>query len=181
VAYAGQGENQLAVSALKQGLDLKKSLNKVDAEVLITLGRSQGQLRQYADGLESCRRAIQLQPNADVLAGAHRCLGRIYGESGQRENAIAAFREAIRVYPDDANAHFELASAYTRVAQYQNAVASFKQALRLSPNEPDGHYSLGLTYVLMGSKGEALQVYRTLQKLDMELAKELAAEINRMK
>ncbi|MFN2500243.1 MAG: tetratricopeptide repeat protein, partial [Pyrinomonadaceae bacterium] len=63
-------------------------------------------------------------------------------------------------------------------AAYQQAVTFYQQAIRLKTNNADAHSGLGYTYVEMGRKQEALQIYRTLQRLDPKKAQELYAEIN---
>ena len=52
---------------------------------------------------------------------------------GRLEEAMAAFREAIRVKPDHANAHNNLGVALIKQGRWQEAMASFREAIRLNP------------------------------------------------
>ena len=60
-------------------------------------------------------------------------------------------------------------------------MAAFQQAIRLKPGYAECYSFLGLAYVGMGNKEQALQVYKKLQTIDKEAARELLDVINTMK
>ena len=48
--------------------------------------------------------------------------------------AINAYKQTIRLKPDDAKAHCGLGVAYVELGRYQEAVEACKEAIRLKPN-----------------------------------------------
>jgi Flp pilus assembly protein TadD len=64
-------------------------------------------------------------------------LGISLGESGRLDEAIASFREAVRLKPDFARAHFNLGVALYRRGDRAGAAAALREAGRLDPGDPD--------------------------------------------
>jgi Flp pilus assembly protein TadD len=62
--------------------------------------------------------------------------------------------------------------------KFPEAQTTLQQAIRLQPNHPLLHYSLGLVDLKLGRREEAMQEYRTLQRLHPDGAKALYAVIN---
>jgi len=87
-------------------------------------------------------------------------LGLAYGNAGQYEEAIASYKEAIRIKPDDADAHYNLGVTYGESGQYEEAIASYKEALRIKPDDADAHYNLGYVYRELGQYEEAIASFK---------------------
>ena len=86
----------------------------------------------WAGELEDAQAEVRLNPNNAKL---HINLGLSYRESGQYQEAIASFKEAIRIKPDFAVPHYVLGYTYgSLLGQYQEAIAEYKEALRLDPD-----------------------------------------------
>ena len=60
-------------------------------------------------------------------------LGLIYHSQGKYDEAIASYKEAIRIRPDYTNAYYGLGMTYKSLGQYQDAIASYKEAIRIKP------------------------------------------------
>ena len=63
--------------------------------------------------------------------------------------------------------------AYRGLDRDAEAVEAYKEAIRLEPDNASAHFGLGLTHLMSGNRGAALDEYRTLRKLDRELAESL--------
>ena len=77
------------------------------------------------------REAIRTRPtdvaaNENLLGIAMRCQEKL-------REAIAAFRESIRLNPDFADAHYNLARTLYRQEKAVEAIPEFREALRLDP------------------------------------------------
>jgi tetratricopeptide (TPR) repeat protein len=96
------------------------------------------------------------------------------------EDAVAYYREAIRLGPDYAEAREGLGSAYYALKRFPDAEAALKDAIRLKPDLADAHFGLGMTLLAMGRKAEAQRVSVTLRRLDKGRAQQLDAAIGRM-
>jgi tetratricopeptide (TPR) repeat protein len=84
---------------------------------------------------------------------------------GHDDEAIAAFREAIRLQPGYADAYYSLGLIYTKQGQNDQALEVYRQALRLNPNLPSAYYGLWGLYKLKGHASEAQQAWQSYQAL----------------
>jgi tetratricopeptide (TPR) repeat protein len=57
-----------------------------------------------------------------------------YGKLGRYTEAIEAFKQAIRINPDYADAYFNLGVVYVKLGRYTEAIETFKQAIRINPD-----------------------------------------------
>jgi len=63
-------------------------------------------------------------------------------ERGKLDEAIAEFREAIRINPDFAEAHYNLGKAWHGLGELDLAVAEWREAIRLKPDYALAHYAI---------------------------------------
>lgn len=75
-------------------------------------------------------------------AGAHNRLGLIAQSQGQRDEAIAHFREAVKLRPLFQGAHSNLGDALRAKGDWQGATSAYRQALSADPNFLDAHLKL---------------------------------------
>src|SRR5215469_11335098 len=61
------------------------------------------------------------------------------------DEAIADYRKALALEPNDALSHYNLALALKYHGDTKQAVEEFETALRLKPNWADAHFGLGAT------------------------------------
>jgi len=66
-----------------------------------------------------------------------------------------------------------LGTAYTQIRRWQDAKNAFQQAVRIKPDYAVAHYFLGVTNYAMDDSSAALDEYKILKKLDVELADRL--------
>jgi len=67
------------------------------------------------------------------------------------------------------------------LAAYQQALSLYQQLVRLKPNEGYLLYGLGHSFLGLGQKEQATRIYRRLQTVAPNFAKDLLAEINKTK
>lgn len=75
-------------------------------------------------------------------------------KQGKPEEAIAALREAIRIFPDYFNAHFVLANELVKAGKHGEAIAQLDEARRINPRDDRIYELFGL--VLMEQKKYAV-------------------------
>ena len=100
-------------------------------------------------------------------------LGFAYEKSGMHKEAIRAFKEAIRIEPDLAEAHYNLGVVYEKSGMHKEAIEASKQAIRIKPDMALAHYNLGLAYLSVNDRGSALEQYKILKDLNAESANKL--------
>ncbi|HYV05794.1 MAG TPA: tetratricopeptide repeat protein [Blastocatellia bacterium] len=132
-------------------------------------------LLEWDNALMSARRAVLLKPDD---ANARYWLGWIYFH-GVQDNAaaMAHLQEALRLKPADQDALHELAVVSVYRGQYANAVTLLQRVIRLKPDYAEAYWFLGITYLKTDDRQHAQQVYRTLQRIDKDLAGEFAARM----
>jgi tetratricopeptide (TPR) repeat protein len=84
-------------------------------------------------------------------------LGVAYGESGSYEQAIEAFKQAIRINPDYVHVHYNLGAAFIKLGMHKEGLEACKQAIRIDPAIAEAHYNLGFAYVNLGRYKEAIE------------------------
>ena len=65
-------------------------------------------------------------------------------DKGQLDEAIAEFRKALQIQPDNAYARNDLGTALRAKGQWDEAIAEYREALQIKPDYADAHYNLGI-------------------------------------
>jgi tetratricopeptide (TPR) repeat protein len=95
----------------------------------------------------------------------HGNLGTVLVEQGRQEEAIAHYREALRLRPEFPSAHTNLGNAYLRLGRTQEALGHYREAVRLDPANALRHRNLGLALTRAGQGEEAAACYREAERL----------------
>jgi tetratricopeptide (TPR) repeat protein len=92
---------------------------------------------------------------------------------GRIEEGIALLEQALKLNPDDEEAHFNLGYALARKGDLAGAVERYKKALELLPDYVEAHNNLGNVYRRMERYGEAIEQFNAALKLMPENASTL--------
>jgi tetratricopeptide (TPR) repeat protein len=90
---------------------------------------------------------------------AHNNLGIVYSRLGRYQDAIEAYKQAIRIKPDYAEAYYNLGNACSNLGRWQEAIESYKQAVRIRPDLAKAHYNLGTACGELGRWQEAIEAF----------------------
>lgn len=107
----------------------------------------------------------------NLCAGCERYLlehvyaGSAYSDLGRFPEAIGQFQAALRVQPDNADAHLDLGVALARSGRLPEATGEFLLALRADPGRADAHADLAAAFGQAGRTGEAIAEYRESLRL----------------
>ncbi len=95
-------------------------------------------------GVVSCGRphSAEIPKSSDGVDHYNRAMEAIGAE--QWEDAVQELRQAVRLDPKDAAAHFQLGYAYRELKRYPEAAEEFQQAIRLEPGDGQASFQLGL-------------------------------------
>jgi len=112
----------------------------------------------------SCSRALELNPNLDVV---HNALGELYYSTGRYTEAVDAFEKALAINASNAQSLIGLgdvyashgdSTAYNRLGfflfqfgRYEEAIEQYHQVIALTPEDMNGHQNLGTAYMLIGN------------------------------
>ncbi len=81
-------------------------------------------------------------------------------QSGELDQAAAAFRRAVEVDPTDAEAWDSLGVVLVRAGDEARGVEAFRRALRAVPGHPEAHRNLAVVLDRQGRGAEAARHYR---------------------
>jgi tetratricopeptide (TPR) repeat protein len=101
---------------------------------------------------------------------AHYSLGVALGRAGRLQEAIAEYREALRLRPDYADAHNNLGVALAKVGAVQEAFEHYEQVLRMKPDNAEAHYNWGNALVRLGGAQEAIGHYQQAVQINPNFA-----------
>jgi tetratricopeptide (TPR) repeat protein len=92
-------------------------------------------------------------------------LGRYFEGQARHENAIAAYREALKRDPLLVDAYTRLGLALAAQERYDEAIRQFQAAVVLAPDSALAHNNLGYAYLLSGAKEHAVKALEEATRL----------------
>lgn len=107
-------------------------------------------------------------PKFKALAWAIR--GKEAATAGNYEQALVAWRKAVRLTPDDAAAWGLLALVCNKLGQHQQALGAAREAMRLKPDSAEVWAVLGTVYVNLGQHQQAAEASREATRLKPGIA-----------
>lgn len=91
--------------------------------------------------------------------------GLAFDRSGKREEAIAAFQDALKVDPNNAETHLSLGKTEMSLGRLDAAITELQEALRLSPNNNQARRLLSQASLEQGIRSTHLPLQRPLLTL----------------
>ena len=93
-------------------------------------------------------------------------------KSGEPDDAIASYSNAIQLKPDLADAYFNRGYAYGESGNSDRAIADYSEAIRLKPNDAEAYYNRGYAYgEKKGDHDRAIADYSEAIRLKPDFAK----------
>lgn len=86
-------------------------------------------------------------------------LGACYNSLEQLDNAAKAFKTAVAIKPDYAEAHYNTGVVLKALGRLEEAVESYRKAIVIIPNYPDAHNNLGITLKQLGQIEAAIESF----------------------
>ncbi len=106
---------------------------------------------------QACQRAVDLNTTRPE---GHACLGEVLNGTGQYEQALEQFQEAIQLDPADDSPYIGLATAYEKLGKTQEAIATYQRAIQLRPSYPLAYNRLGEFQMSHGQYQDAVGIFR---------------------
>jgi tetratricopeptide (TPR) repeat protein len=125
------------------------------------------QVRHWQDSISLFEHSLRVTENNRL---AQNNLGAALFSQGQVDQAMAHYREALRLQPDCAGAHNNLGVALAKQGQVDQAMAHYREALRLQPDYAEAHNNLGLALAKQGQVDQAMAHYREALRLKPDYA-----------
>ena len=171
-ASAGAGGRRRAVRLL---------LWAVVGAVLLALAIDSRRLAATYRGEESFwTRAVAMRPEAWP---ARNNLGIALEGAGRLPEAVAQYREAVRLEPGNAESHFNLGIALGREGLAADAIAQYETSIKLQPNFLGAYFNLADALAAAGRWPEAIADYQAALRLEprhVEAHNNLGTALNRV-
>ncbi len=126
--YLKRGDAARARSLLETALPLLPPTKS--SRIVAFLSQAQRELKQPAEALQTARLGLQQAgPHADLLDA----LAHALAETGQHEEAVTTWQDALAKSPGDAGMNFNLAKSYLALRRLDDALAALDRSLTLQP------------------------------------------------
>ncbi|MHC4065667.1 MAG: tetratricopeptide repeat protein, partial [Planctomycetota bacterium] len=127
------------------------------------LARSKIQQRRYADALQACQRALEVNPQdveaLSLAAAASRCR--------YDDQAVLRYQEQIEaINPRCATFYATLGDALSGLRQYPEAEAAYLKSIEYEPTDPNPRTELGMLYMQWGREDKARRALDASWTLD---------------
>jgi tetratricopeptide (TPR) repeat protein/cytochrome c551/c552 len=90
----------------------------------------------------------------------HDAVATLHLDAGELDEAIAEYRESLRLNRESAPTHYNLGYALSARGRRDEALAEFEEALRIDPDYAQAHNNLGALQQIAGRAEAALEHYR---------------------
>jgi Flp pilus assembly protein TadD len=117
------------------------------------------QQKNYNRAVSAFRRSAALSPFSDNAAKAYDYMGKAYLQMEKTADAIATYKDAIRIYPTRDEFQLALGDIYLKEGQPEEALRAFETAVRLNPDSAESRYSLGQSYLSAGQLDAAREQF----------------------
>jgi len=98
-------------------------------------------------------------------------LGVMLVRHGRLDDAMACYREALRIEPEFAEAHNNLGVALAKQEKLDEALAHYGEALRNRPRYPEAHYGMGVVFAQQQKLDEAILHFTEAVRIDSNYTK----------
>lgn len=172
-----QGEYAKSVEAL----EIARAANPKDNETLQALLKAYVESNRIEPAIKEFEKAIAAEPGSKVN---HYVLGVLYRTVSKYDQAIAQFKEALRIDPNDCEALLELAATYYNwgvelisVARekeldteeykpkFEAALPYMEKVTECKKDDPTVWESLGQIYARLGQQDKAMKAFEQADKI----------------
>ena len=160
--YGVLGRHQDALKASKQAARLRPEWT----EAHVNIGASSYALGQYKEAVDAYRQALRIEDSPDTQYALGLSLNRL----NRTDEEILAYKRAITMKPDHANALDRLGAAYFKLKRYAESAAAYEQLKTYKPDAKT-YNSLGESYLELNKPDESLQAFNSALGYDPEFDK----------
>jgi tetratricopeptide (TPR) repeat protein len=157
--YGVLNRHQDALKASRQAARLRPDW----AEAYVNIGASSYALGQYKDAVDAYRQALRVDDSADTQYSLGLSLSRL----NRTEEEILAYRRALVMKPDHANALEKLGAAYFKLRRWNESAQTYEQLKTYRPDAKT-YNALGESYFELNKPDESLQAFNSAVGYDPE-------------
>ncbi len=148
ITYKSMQQDSLANGAISKGIDLYMK-------------------KDYKGAVKEFSRGIRLSPTSAYSVDAANYMANAYLKLDDTDNAIEAYKTAIRLDPRNDASHIKLGNFYFAEERYEDAEKEYAEAVKINPTASN-YYSLGQAYLNLGRYSEARLQFNRVNSLEPE-------------
>jgi arylsulfatase A-like enzyme/Tfp pilus assembly protein PilF len=131
--------------------------DKIGVYEKIGEAKAEGHDEHYAKAVELIEAVLKDDPE---IIDAHTSEGLWLARLGRTDDAIAAYKRALAIRPDDERTLSQLADLYRSLGRNEAAIEGYKSVLKVDPKAPQIWYQLATLYLDLGRSKEAEATFR---------------------
>jgi len=116
----------------------------------------------YDGAVKEFQRSIGLAPNSAYTQNSYDYMVRSLLKLSRTDDAIKAYKQAIRLDPTNDSYHVNLGDIYFSLGRYDEAKSEYNEAVKIDPTSTLNWYSLGQAYMQTGNYAGAEQAFKTV-------------------
>jgi len=120
-------------------------------------------VRAFSNGFSFWQKAATNSPHSSL---AKLNYGVRLAEQGKLQEALAVYKEGVRINPVEPKLHNNIAIIYARTGNRELAESEFRKEIELHPDYSDAYYNLGVLYGEMGNRVRMLEMWRKTLEID---------------
>lgn len=172
-ALVQMGRDEDAIEPLETSLRLdsksqttRRRLAEAHTNISVMLGKR----KQFKESIHHIEEAIKVVPD---YGPAHLSLGICFTDLGRYQEALAKFKEALKLDKNLAvDANYNFGVVYTKLGDPENAIKHYKEAILVNPKSALPNLNLGMIYSKHKKYREAIQPLRTAIRVSPKMARE---------
>lgn len=168
--YLKLGRYEKAIESYNQAIEVDPD----HAPSYFDIGISYGKLEEFENGEQAFKQVLRINPNH---ATTHYYMGLTYNKLSRYNAAVQSYKNALKINPDSAPTLYNMGIAYGGLSKNKEEVEAFIQAIRVDPDFAPAHYNMGIIYFNNGDRAAALEEYKILKGLNMDMAESLFKQI----
>jgi tetratricopeptide (TPR) repeat protein len=155
---ADRGEVERAISLYRKGLEFHPE----NGDLHGGLGSLLLQMGRVDEAIVELETAVRLKADSAICAN----LGMALLIKGDSTGAMMNFNKAIRINPNNAEAHYNLGNAYLSQSRLAMAAGEYRKAIGARPNYAKAYGNLAVALASMGESDEAIKNFRRVVELE---------------
>lgn len=117
----------------------------------------------YTKAVETCRTALQLEPNNAVLLN---CLGMSLTETNQRQEAFDALTQSARLDSTEPDVWYNIGNWYAKGGNFITAIDNYAKTLQLDSTHINAMNNTGNCYAVLKQYEKALGYFEKIVQLN---------------
>lgn len=155
VTLHDKGDYSGAISYYEKALEI----DSINITALAEKAFSLLSLKDYSNSIETCKKAINNNPQAKGLKFVYTTYGNALDASQKPNDAIEIYDQGIELFPDYYQLHFNKGITLSGLQKYDQALLSFQKSVSLNPRHASSHNAIGRLLTINKSNIPALMAF----------------------